>query len=427
MNRLEKECYIEIFHEKYRRSKKKARGEILDEVTGRLEVGRRQARRLLMRRQVGRPRNPERRGRPGKYQDREFITELRFVWKKTRYMCSRHLKASMPVWLPFIEGDGRRFGPEIRVRLLSISAPTIDRLLKPYKVLKGIPLTRSGGFREEIPIQENIWNEKRPGFLEADTVGHCGGSTMGEYLNSLTMVDIATTWTETRTVFSKASRPIVEAIEDIESVLPFEILGYDADNGTEVLNKHILNYFHEERIERNRPPVQVTRSREYRKNDNAHVEQRNNSVPRRWIGYDRMDFPQLAPLVNHYFRDIVCPLMNHFFPSFKLADKIRVKSRIRRVYKDPVTPYERVMASPFVPKERKDRLRSIHAALNPIALLKREEILRRQIDSALKELRANRALARQLIPPNPVTEIRISNAPTLPLRKSAHNFRGHDL
>jgi hypothetical protein len=427
MNKLEKECYIGIFRERYRRAKKKSRGKILDEVTGRLEVGRRQARRLLNRRQVGRPGNPERRGRPGKYQDREFIGELRFVWKKTRYMCSRHLKAAMPTWLPFIEKDGRRFRDDIRVRLLSISAPTIDRLLKPYKALKGLPLTRSGGFREEIPIQENIWDEKRPGFLEADTVGHCGGSTMGEYLNSLTMVDIATTWTETRTVFSKASGPIVKAIEDIEDVLPFDIRGYDSDNGTEVLNRHVLRYFREERVDRNRTPVQITRSREYRKNDNAHVEQRNNSVPRRWLGYERMDFAQLAPLVNHYFRDIICPLMNHFFPSFKLANKIRVKSRIRRVYNDPITPYTRVMESPFVSNEQKERLKRIHDSLNPIVLLKREETLRRQIDTTLKELRAGQFNTLGQKTPNPVTEIRISDPPKLPLRKSAHNFRGHDL
>ena len=173
--------------------------------------------------------------------------------------------------------------------------------------------------------------------------------------------------------------------------------------------------------------MQITRAREYRKNDNAHVEQRNNSVSRRWLGYERIDFPQLAPLVNHYFRDIISPLMNHFFPSFKLADKIRVKIRIRRVYKDPVTPYARVMESPFVSDERKERLRCIHASLNPITLLKQEEAVRRQIDTTLKELRACRFRSHQLASPNPVPEIRISKPPKLPLRKSAHNFRGHEL
>jgi hypothetical protein len=340
-------------------------------------------------------------------------------------MCSRHLKSSIPDWLPFIEYERGALPADIRARLLTISAPTIDRLLKPYKALKGKTLTRSGGFRDEIPIQGNIWDEKRPGFLEADTVGHCGHSTMGEYVNSLTMVDIATTWTETRSVFGKASRPIIEAIEDIEAELPFPILGYDADNGTEVLNHFVLNYFQKERIERDRPPVQVTRSREYRKNDNAHVEQRNNSVARRWLGYDRLDFRQLAPLVNHYFRDIVSPLINHFFPSFKLADKIRIKSRCRRIYKDPVTPYTRVLASPFVSEERKDKLRRFHSKLNPLELLRREAVARRRIDLALKQLRSGMLHIRLPAPQNHVSEFRISDAPKLPLRKITHNFRGH--
>ena len=155
-------------------------------------------------------------------------------------MCSRHLKAALPDWLPFIEKKGGAFTPEVRQLLLTISPATMDRLLQPHKAAKGRSLTRSGGFRDEIPIQESSWDIQLPGYLEADTVAHCGGSTLGEYIYSLTMVDIATTWTETRSVFGKASWPIVRAIEDIEQHLPFAILGYDADNGTEVLNRHIL-------------------------------------------------------------------------------------------------------------------------------------------------------------------------------------------
>ena len=140
-----------------------------------------------------------------------------------------------------------------------------------------------------------------------------------------------------------------------------------------------------------------------------------------------MDFPQLAPLINHYFRDIVCPLMNHFFPSFKLADKIRIKSRFRRIYRKPVTPYARVMASPYVCNADKARLQVIHATLNPLALLKREDAVRRQIDTALKQLRAHRQHVHLAEPQNPVPIFRISDPPALPTRKSPHNFRGHDL
>lgn len=380
-------CFVEILAAKYRRSSKGTKGAILGEVVEKLGVGRRQARRLMEPLARERPRKRDNRGRPSRYGDVEFRAALRYMWQTTRYMCSRHLKAAMPEWLPYVEAERGVYAEEIRKCLLSISAATIDRILKPYKALKGKSLTRSGTFREQIPIQENIWDIKIPGYFEADTVAHCGGSTMGEYINSLTMVDSATIWTECRAVFSKASGPIVTAIEDIEAQLPFEILGYDADNGTEVLNQHILRYFRDERIERNKKPVSVTRSREYRKNDNAHVEQRNDSVARRWLGYERLDYAELLPLVNHYLRNIVCPLMNHFFPAFKLTDKIRTKCRTRRVYKDPITPYLRVMKSDHVSQERKDTLAKIHASLNPLLLCKQEKHVRKQIDSALKQLR----------------------------------------
>lgn len=259
----------------------------------------------------------------------------------------------------------------------------------------------------------------------------------GDFINSVTMVDIAMTWTEARAVFGRASKPVVYAIEDIESSLPFPVLGYDTDNGGEVLNQHILRYFREERIERNRPPVKVTRSREYRKNDNAHVEQRNNSLARRWLGYERLDFIELLPLINYYYANIVCPLMNHFFPSFKLKDKIRVKSRTRRVYNDPVTPYARVIASERVSEERKNILKALHLSLNPVALTKQEVIIRKGIDDAAKLLRrglnASHLVKIPDAPTNPFVKLnnvqifRVSLDPKLPTYKNSHNFRGHDL
>ena len=339
----------------------------------------------------------------------------------------------MPEWLPAIQDEYGRFSAGIEEKLLTVSAPTIDRILKPYKALKGKCFTRSGGFREEIPIQENIWDIKVPGFLESDTVAHCGGSMFGEFVSSVVMVDIATTWTEARSVFGRASKPVVSAIEDIEANLPFALLGYDSDNGTEVLNQHILRYFRDERIERGRPPVQVTRSREYRKDDNAHVEQRNNSLARRWLGYERIDFIEVVPLINHYYAHIVCPLMNHFFPSFKLHDKVLVRSRTRRIYKDPVTPYTRVMLSEHVSQERKNLLKAQHEALNPVKLIKQEYAVRKRIDETLKKLRQGDAPLRSVpLPPPPLPSpfpalnnvyiFKVSDPQMLPQRKPLHNL-----
>jgi hypothetical protein len=253
------------------------------------------------------------------------------VWNETEYMYSRHLKAAIPEWIGFIESEQGAYESSIRERLLSTSPPTIDRVLKSWKAQKGISLSRAGSFRDQIPIQENLWDIELPGYMEIDKVAHCGGSILGEYVHTITMVDISSTWTEVRAVFGKGSTGVAKSIEVIENSAPFELLGYDSDNGTEVLNQHILRYFRTEREERNRKPVLMTRSRAYRKNDNAHVEQRKNSINRRWLGYERLDFSEITPLVDFYFRSIICPLMTHFLSGFKLLDKRRCQSRTQRI------------------------------------------------------------------------------------------------
>ena len=388
MNKLEKQCYIKVLRSRYRRISKKAKGEILDELCLRLKCTRKHGIRLLSAQPTGRPRKGVRRGRPSKYSDPEFVGALRFVWRKMRYMCSKLLKEAMPEWLPYIEQERNVVFPEeIRERLLCVSAPTIDRILKPYKYQKGKSFTRSTGFRDQIPIQENIWDIQIPGFMESDTVAHCGGSMHGEFVNTLTMVDIATLWTEVRAVFGRGSNPVFYALKHIESLLPFPIKGYDADNGGEVLNKHILSYFQDERVAQNREPVQVTRARAYKKNDNAHVEQRNDSIARRYLGYERFDFSQIVPLINFYYVEIVAPLQNHFFPVFKLQGKLRVKSRTRRIYGKPITPYQRVLNSEHISEQYKDILTQWHSQLNPIILTNAEFKVRKMIDTAAKKLR----------------------------------------
>jgi len=385
-SRVEKQCIINILRDKHKDSRKKEKGRIISELCERLLVGRKQAIRLLSRSEVGRPRKL-RLGRPSKYQDLEFKNSLRQVWKITDYLCGRRLKEAIPFWLPAIEEEHGAFSADIKERLLAISPPTIDRILKPFKANKGKSYTRSGGFREQIPIQENIWDIKVPGYMETDTVAHCGGSTFGEFINTVTMVDIATIWTEARAVYGRGSNAVLDGIKDIEHKLPFQILGYDADNGGEVLNRQLFSYFHTERIQKGLPPVAVTRSREYKKNDNAHVEQRNDSIARKYLGYDRFGFKELVPLINYYYAEIVCPLNNHFYPCFKLADKIKIKSRIRRIYNKPMTPYARLIDSEYLPHDKKIKLKQIHSSLNPVRLAKQEKIIRKLIDDSIRKLK----------------------------------------
>jgi len=399
MGSVGREKEISWLGRRYKLSSRKQKSEILTEVVERFSVGRRQAKRLMSGDFRGGKKKAAKRGRPSKYQEACFMKALRLAWKSTKFMCSRHLKAAMPEWLPFLEKEHGEFSDEVRRKLLAVSAPTMDRLLKRYRAVRGKSFTRSGGFREEIPIQGNVWDISTPGYLESDTVAHCGGSVAGEFIYTLTMVDIATLWTEARAVFGKGSTNIVKAIEDIEGRLPFPILGYDSDNGTEVLNSHVLRYFREERVERGLQPVRVTRAREYDKNSQAHVEQRNDSVARKYLGYERLGFAELTPLVNHYYIDVVCPLINHFFPTFKLKAKVLVKAKKRRIYDKPVTPYARVMASSEVSEERKEKLKREHERLNPIELSKREFRLRHQIDRAIKLLKKGESASRLIVHP----------------------------
>lgn len=388
----EKRCIIGILRDRYRSSGKKRKGEIISELCKRLLIGRKHSIRLLNNAVVGRPRNAAKRGRPGKYQNKPFKDSLRKVWKIVRYPCGRALKEAIPLWLPAIEGEYGEFPEQIRALLLEISSPTIDCILQPFKVERGVSFTRNGGFRDEIEIQGNIWNVTVPGYMETDTAVMCGGSLLGEFVNTLTMVDIATLWTETRAMFGRGSNAAFDVIRDIEHTLPFSLLGYDADNGGEVLNRHLYAYFYTDRIHKGLPPIEVTRSRPYHKNDNAHVEQRNDTMVRKYLGYERLAFKELVPLLNHYYAKVVCPLVNHFMPSFKLSDKIKVKSRIKRVYKPPITPYQRLMQSPHLSDTQKLRLHIEHNALNPVLLSKQEYRLRKLIDDSIRALKLGKTM-----------------------------------
>jgi hypothetical protein len=301
-------------------------------------------------------------------------------------MCGRYLKQAIPEWLPAIEEEYGAFRDDVRARLLSISGSTIDRHLRPLKAEHGKTFTKSGGvIRGEIPVQGNIWDTHIPGYIECDTVAHCGGSMFGDFINSVTTVDIATTWTETRATWGRGSSGVLEQLKDVEASLPFSILGYDADNGGEVLNWHVIAYFRDRQV-----PVGVTRARAYRKNDNCHVEQKNNSIARRYLGYERLDYQQILPLVNHYYKNILCPLLNHFYPTNKLLDKQLVNAKRKRFYDKPCTPYARVMASPDVEDIRKKQLKIIHDSLNPVQLRISEQKVRKQIDDAMKLFRSNK-------------------------------------
>src|SRR4030043_29138 len=225
----------------------------------------------------------KKRGKPPVYQKEEIRKPLKEIWLTANLPCSKRLKVMLPIWLPgYVELFGE-LSWEVTNALLKISPPTIDRILKPIRfhyTKRGRSTTKPGTLlRKQIPIKTNQWDESRPGFLEADTVAHCGHSTLDMYVNTIDFVDIATGWTEQRAVWGKGEQGGREKIKQNEKNTPFPILGFDCDNGGEFLNYHLIMHFTERK-----QPDQSTRSRAYHKDDNAHVEQKNWTHIRQWLG-----------------------------------------------------------------------------------------------------------------------------------------------
>ena len=194
------------------------------------------------------------------------------------------------------------------------------------------------------------------------------------------MTDIATCWTECRATWNKGASGVIEQVQSVEEALPFDLLGFDSDNGSEFLNWHLVSYFSEKRAR----PVYFTRSRAYHKNDNAHVEQKNWSFPRQMFGYERLGHFELVKLMNELYSNEISLLRNHFSPCFKLKERKLIKSRHRRVYEKPQTPYQRVMESKSIPENKKQELALVHATLDPILL---QATIRKKIKAIFSELK----------------------------------------
>jgi hypothetical protein len=282
------------------------------------------------------------------------------------------LKAVLPLWLPGYIQEYGGLPSEVTEALLTMSCATMDRTLKPVRVQykgRGRSTTKPGTLlRKQIPIKTNQWDESRPGFLEADTVAHCGTSMAGMFAFTVDCVDIATGWTEQRAVWGKGETDVLKQIKDIEGALPFLLLGFDSDNGSEFLNHHLLRHF-TERKQR----VQFTRSRAYHKDDNAHVEQKNWTHVRQWLGYHRFDIPEIVPLLNKLYKTEWRLFHNFFCPSVKLIEKQRIASKTIKRYDIPKTPYQRVMDSPVIAPAIKQKLSMLFKSLNPFHLRKAME------------------------------------------------------
>jgi len=331
-----------------------------------------------------------RKGRPAVYGP-EVVKVLRRIWNAAEQPCGKRLVALLALWLPYAEQEDGRLTPKVRRQVLSISAAQADRLLAPHKVAhrRGRCGTKPGGLlKHQIPIRTDNWDVTMPGYLEADSVAHCGTSLEGAFIWTVTYTDIYSGWTANRAVWNKGAAGVVEATRQVEAALPFALLGFDCDNGSEFLNWHLMSYFHQREKK-----VGFTRSRPYHKNDNGHVEQKNWTHVRQLLGYDRLEDPQLLQQINALYRDIWEPFHNYFCPSAKLLSKDRHGAKIKRRHDRPMTPCERLLASAQVSAAAKKKLRQTRAALNPFELQRRLNVaLRPILQRALRSSRPSGSL-----------------------------------
>lgn len=375
MSQSSRRDVVRVTRHRYGRADRAQKMLILNEFCELTGYDRKYAIKLLNGRSVGRRRRAGRKARYG-----PAVTEvLKAIWLSTEQLCGKRLKPALPLWLPSYERKHGELTSELREQLLSISSAQIDRLLRPFRAEAGA-WRRVGPkpgtlIKKQVPIRCDPWDVTEPGWLEADTVAHCGGSMAGNFIWSLTMTDIASGWTCTRATWNRGQHGVLEQIKDIEQGLPFALLGFDCDNGGEFLNEMLLRY-----LRARQPAVEFTRSRPYHKNDNAHVEQKNWTHVRQLLGFERLSDPSLVDPLNRLYKEAWEPLHNFFLPSCKLVSKEKTKDgRWHKVYDEPQTPCDRLLAWADLPPKHRQWLERSRAAMDPLALQERVETLLAQV------------------------------------------------
>ena len=371
---------VSVVMERYRSAKRAEKGRILDALCATTGWHRKHAVRALSAVAASRtgqlqpceetPRTVDDTAQPASGRRRKYAgarDALIALWEASDRVCGKRLVAMIPALLPALERHGRlQPMSEERGLLLSVSAATIDRMLVDVKIAAAGGRRRRVGFysaiRREVPIRTfNDWGDPPPGFCEIDMVAHGGTSVAGSFIQTLTMVDIATGWTECLPLVARDGSLVVEAMTRARSLFPWLIRGADFDNDSAFMNDMVVPWCREQKIE-------VTRSRAYKKNDQAFVEQKNGAVVRRLVGYGRFDGVETARVMARLYAAARLHV-NFFQPSFKLKEKRREGAKVIKRYHAPATPYERALAHSKLSKAIKRRLRETYRSLDPVALL----------------------------------------------------------
>jgi transposase InsO family protein len=328
--------------------------------------------------------------------NKQTVSILSGVWEAAGYPWSVRLKALLPSWMPWIR-KRYQLSTVVEQQLLRMSARQMDRRLQSQKrqlKRKMYGRTKPGTMlKHHMPIKTDSWDVKTPGYAEIDLVSHSGDSASGDFVYTLNLTDIHTGWTESRAILGKSEVAVQKALEEIRGSLPFPLLGVDSDNGSEFINWHLKRWCDAQKI-------QMTRGRPYKKDDNAHIEQKNWTHVRKLLGWDRYDTRAAVEAINEVYREQLRWWMNLYLPSVKLLKKERVGSKLRRVYSAAETPWSRVLAWGQAAAERTKVLRELQATLNPFELAK-------SLDHKLEKVyqQANRKLSPKASNPGGTTEV----------------------
>lgn len=370
MDMASKKQYLDCLQEQYFKVNKQGKTDILDQFVKDTGHNRKYVIRQLNNKALLSQPQKNKRSRRKRYYDEAVVSVLKFLYTLFDYPCGQRLKPLINVELERL----RQFGEvnitnQIAQKLQKISSVTIDRKLKDYKAKTGtgnrFSMTKSGSLlKRMIPIRLTEWDTSETGYLEADTVAHCGGNASGSFISSLSLVEISSGWWEGEGLKTKGQKETLEGLINMRKRTPFIWKGIDSDNGSEFINHHLYPYCQKENI-------YFTRSRPNKKNDNAYIEQKNWTHVRKVLGYGRYETNQEYDLINDLYRNELRLFKNYFQPIIKLKSKIRVGSIKHRRYEVAKTPYQRILESKQVSKEIKQQLKSIYSPLNP-AKLKRD-------------------------------------------------------
>lgn len=315
--------------------------------------------------------------------DDAVVELLREIWNAANNICAKRLIPFLPNMLDALERCGHISveDPLVRERLLSISPATADRLLKPARarLTKSISTTKPGNvLRSQISVRTFAdWTNVVPGLLEADLVSHNGGNVNGQCIHTLTVTDIATGWTELTAAISKEENEVLSAFKSVRQTLPFTVLGLDTDNGSEFINHDLASYCEAHSIT-------FTRSRPYKKNDQAHVEEKNGSIVRRLVGYNRYQGDSAVKCMNQLYK-LARLYVNFFQPSSKLLSKVRTGSQVKKTYDKAKTPYQRLCEYPM-DMTTTTNLEHTFDSLDPLVLLEKIGSLQRQLGDIANQL-----------------------------------------